>query len=61
VAYVRVSTTDQNSELQIRELRAYAERQGWAIIEVYEDVMRRREVQPSGIEPPHGRCPRKEI
>jgi len=61
VAYVRVSTTDQNSELQIRELRAYAERQGWAIIEVYEDVMRRREVQPSGIEPPHGRWPRKEI
>ena len=28
-AYIRVSTADQNTELQIRNLRAYAERQGW--------------------------------
>ena len=38
-AYVRVSTADQNTELQIREVRAYAERQGWQIAHVYEDVM----------------------
>jgi DNA invertase Pin-like site-specific DNA recombinase len=34
-----VSTADQNADLQIRELRAYAERQGWEIVEVYQDVM----------------------
>jgi hypothetical protein len=27
-AYVRVSTADQRCELQVRELREYAERQG---------------------------------
>jgi hypothetical protein len=37
--YIRVSTVDQNSELQVRELRAYAEHQGWDITEVYQDVM----------------------
>jgi len=37
--YARVSTTDQNCELQIRELHDYAERQGWAIIETYQDIM----------------------
>ena len=37
--YARVSTTDQNCELQIRELRQYAERQGWSIIDTYQDVM----------------------
>jgi DNA invertase Pin-like site-specific DNA recombinase len=37
--YARVSTTDQNCELQLRELQAYAERQGWAIVETYQDIM----------------------
>ena len=37
-AYVRVSTADQRCELQVRELREYAERQGWQIAEIYEDV-----------------------
>lgn len=37
--YARVSTTDQNCELQLRELQAYAERQGWSIMETYQDVM----------------------
>jgi putative DNA-invertase from lambdoid prophage Rac len=37
--YTRVSTADQNDELQIRELREYAERQGWEIGEAYQDVM----------------------
>lgn len=37
--YARVSTTDQNCELQLRELQAYAERQGWPIVETYQDIM----------------------
>ena len=37
-AYVRVSTADQRCELQVRELREYAERQGWQIADIYEDV-----------------------
>ena len=37
--YARVSTTDQNCELQLRELQAYAERQGWLIMETYQDIM----------------------
>jgi DNA invertase Pin-like site-specific DNA recombinase len=37
--YVRVSTADQNAELQVRELREYAARQNWEIGEVYQDVM----------------------
>jgi DNA invertase Pin-like site-specific DNA recombinase len=37
-AYVRVSTADQRCELQVRELREYAERQGWQITDIYEDV-----------------------
>lgn len=37
-AYVRVSTAEQNCELQLRELHEYAERQGWRITEVYQDV-----------------------
>jgi len=37
--YTRVSTTDQNCELQIHELQQYANRQGWAIVETYQDVI----------------------
>jgi len=36
--YARVSTADQKCELQLRELRAYCERRGWAIAEEYVDV-----------------------
>ena len=36
--YVRVSTPDQNPELQLRELRDYATRQGWELADAYEDV-----------------------
>jgi DNA invertase Pin-like site-specific DNA recombinase len=34
-----VSTSDQNCELQVRELREYAERHGWSAVETYQDVM----------------------
>ena len=37
--YLRVSTHDQNCELQLRELRSHADREGWYIFEVYKDVL----------------------
>ena len=37
--YTRVSSTDQDCELQIRSFNKYANRQGWAIVETYQDVM----------------------
>ncbi len=33
--YLRVSTDEQRPENQVRELRAYAERRGWTIVEEY--------------------------
>jgi DNA invertase Pin-like site-specific DNA recombinase len=35
--YARVSTRDQNCELQLHELRQYAERRGWHIVGEYVD------------------------
>ena len=35
--YARVSTLDQNCELQLRELREYVERRGWTINDEYVD------------------------
>jgi len=37
--YARVSTTDQNNALQIRELTEYAERRGWEVNGVYQDQL----------------------
>lgn len=37
--YTRVSTSDQSCELQIRELREFAERRGWNVIDVFEEKM----------------------
>jgi DNA invertase Pin-like site-specific DNA recombinase len=37
--YTRVSTTDQNAELQVRGLNDYATKHGWEIVETYSDVM----------------------
>jgi DNA invertase Pin-like site-specific DNA recombinase len=36
--YVRVSTTEQNTRNQRRELKEAAERNGWEIVKVYEDA-----------------------
>jgi len=36
--YARVSTTDQNCEMQLRELREYALRRGWEIAGEYVDT-----------------------
>ena len=38
VIYARTSTADQNSELQLREIQDHATRQGWQIVETYQDV-----------------------
>jgi DNA invertase Pin-like site-specific DNA recombinase len=37
--YTRVSTSDQNPELQLREIHDYASRQGWEIVETYQDTI----------------------
>lgn len=36
--YARVSTQDQNCEMQVRELREYCERRGWALVAEYVDT-----------------------
>jgi DNA invertase Pin-like site-specific DNA recombinase len=36
--YVRVSTTEQNTRNQRRELKEAAERNGWEVVKVYEDA-----------------------
>jgi putative DNA-invertase from lambdoid prophage Rac len=36
--YARVSTTDQNCEMQLRELRDYCEHRGWRIADEYVDT-----------------------
>jgi len=37
--YARVSTAEQNSDLQLREIQDYANRQGWEIAETYQDTI----------------------
>jgi putative DNA-invertase from lambdoid prophage Rac len=37
VIYARVSTTDQKPENQIRELEAYAAKQGWEVVQTVKD------------------------
>ena len=37
--YTRVSTADQNAEMQIQDLQAYADREGWQIVDTYDDVI----------------------
>src|SRR5262252_4631741 len=36
--YIRVSTADQNSDLQLTDLQEYATRQGWQITEAYQEI-----------------------
>ncbi|WP_337747457.1 recombinase family protein [Victivallis vadensis] len=38
IIYSRVSTTDQTTENQILQLREYAEKQGWEVIDVKTDI-----------------------
>jgi DNA invertase Pin-like site-specific DNA recombinase len=59
--YVRVSTADQRCELQVRELREYAERQGWQICGYLRGCEQWREGQPSCAKPAYRRRPSKKI
>jgi putative DNA-invertase from lambdoid prophage Rac len=47
--YIRVSTADQNPELQIREIQDYASRQGWEIVETYQDTISGAKVSRPGL------------
>jgi DNA invertase Pin-like site-specific DNA recombinase len=35
--YIRISTNEQNPDLQKHELPEYCERRGWGVADVYED------------------------
>lgn len=48
--YSRVSTQDQNCELQLRELRDYALRQGWDIAGAYQDVVSGTKARRPGLD-----------
>ncbi len=37
--YARVSTTDQNAEMQLRELTDYVAKQGWEVVATYQDTI----------------------
>ena len=39
VLYARVSTSDQNADFQLSELRSYCDRQGWEVASTYSDVI----------------------
>ena len=49
-AYTRVSTPDQNPELQLQELRDYAARQGWEVVETYHDVISGTKARRPGLD-----------
>jgi DNA invertase Pin-like site-specific DNA recombinase len=49
-AYTRVSTPDQNPELQLQELREYAARQGWDVVEPYHDVISGTKARRPGLD-----------
>ncbi len=48
--YTRVSTPDQNPELQLQELRDYAARQGWEVVEPYQDVISGTKARRPGLD-----------
>jgi putative DNA-invertase from lambdoid prophage Rac len=48
--YVRISTPDQNADLQTRELTDYAERQGWTIVANYSDVISGAKARRPGLD-----------
>ena len=47
--YVRVSTADQNQELQLRELQDYAIRHQWEIVQIYQDTISGSSVSRPGL------------
>ena len=49
VPVMRFSTTDQNSDLRIRELEGYAARHGWEVAETYHDMISGASAGRSGL------------
>jgi len=47
--YVRVSTHDQNCELQLRELKAHADHEQWQIADIYKDILSGATVRRPGL------------
>ena len=47
--YTRVSTADQSPELQLREIQDHATRQGWEIVETYQDIVRGAKASRPGL------------
>jgi DNA invertase Pin-like site-specific DNA recombinase len=50
VIYVRVSTSDQNCELQLRDLHDYAARHGWNVVDTYQDVISGAKAHPPALD-----------
>jgi putative DNA-invertase from lambdoid prophage Rac len=48
--YARVSTSDQNNYIQIRELTEYVERRGWELAAVYQDQISGAKVSRPGLD-----------
>ena len=48
--YVRVSTSDQHNEIQIKELTDYVERRGWELAGAYQDQMSGAKAQRPGLD-----------
>ena len=48
--YVRVSTSDQHNEIQIKELTDYVARRGWELAGVYQDQMSGAKAQRPGLD-----------
>jgi DNA invertase Pin-like site-specific DNA recombinase len=48
--YCRVSTTDQNNALQIRELTEYVQRRGWELVGTYRDTISGAKASRPGLE-----------
>jgi len=48
--YVRVSTADQNPDLQIREFEEYAHARSWDVTEIYRDIVSGGSVRRAGLD-----------
>ena len=48
--YCRVSTTDQNNAIQVRELTEYVGRRGWELVGTYQDTISGAKASRPGLE-----------
>ena len=48
--YARVSTSDQNNSIQVRELSDYIQRRGWELAGIYQDQMSGAKVSRPGLD-----------